>query len=106
MAKILRPGHNSADLREPISWDPEDWSPEEWKVLCKIFGLPPGVTEGMVLHASSLEYVLCSPDRAVDYERTYTKTLRTAFWQKLRPRVATWRTSLPFRPESGRRRRQ
>lgn len=46
MAKMLRPGHNSADLREPISWSPEDWSPEEWKVLCKIFGLPPGVTEG------------------------------------------------------------
>ena len=74
MAIILRPGHNNADLWEPISWDPEDWSPEEWKVLCKIFGLPPGVTEGMALHASELEYFICSPDKAVDYERTYIVT--------------------------------
>lgn len=74
MAKILRPGHNSADLRDPIFWDSEDWSPEEWKALCKIFGLPPGVTERMVLHASELEYFISSPDKAVDYERTYTVT--------------------------------
>ena len=74
MAKILRLGHNSADLRDPIFWDPEDWSPEEWKALCKIFGLPPGMTERMVLHASELEYAICSPDRAVDYERTYIVT--------------------------------
>ncbi|MCI9226032.1 MAG: hypothetical protein HFE91_11300 [Acutalibacter sp.] len=28
----------------------------------------------MVFHASELEYVICSPDRAVDYERTYIVT--------------------------------
>ena len=35
-----------------------------------------------------------------------TKTRQTAFWQRLRPPGAIWRTNPPFRPENGRRRRR
>ena len=74
MKKILQPGYNGADLHEPFIWEPEDWSPEEWKVLCKVCGLPPGVTERMVLHTTKLEYFISSLDNAADTDRTYIVT--------------------------------
>ncbi len=43
-------------------------------MLCKVCGMPPGVTERIVPNASELEYFICSPDKAVDYGRTYIVT--------------------------------
>lgn len=62
------PGYRKDTFKEPLILEPEDWTQSEWNTLCKLTGLPPHMTERIVLSNVTMERYLSQKSEAKNFK--------------------------------------